>query len=202
MYNIYNLYRNIYIIWRKTFMKRVSQESKIVLSLLEPKFSPYSCLGRGFNRSTFKNTAQCHGTFSIEKKWNYKHVTSEAQKTTLVVAISLLAIIKENKDGNIRWNDVCCAQIYKESTKHFEHGWVQGQQPLHHRVVAGPNANHREMRIGIVDYEFIFELNPLDIPSPRYAVHRAPLATGDVALVTTGHNISIHNYDIREYTFR
>ncbi|CAB4267417.1 unnamed protein product [Prunus armeniaca] len=69
-------------------------------------------------------------------------------------------------------------------------------------VVAGPDANYRVIGIGIVDYEYIFGLNPLDIPSPRYAMHCAPLATSDVALVTTGHDISVHDYEIKEYTFR
>ncbi|KAI5355923.1 Hypothetical predicted protein [Prunus dulcis] len=58
------------------------------------------------------------------------------------------------------------------------------------------------MRIGIVDYKFIFGLNPLYIPSPRYAVHRAPLATCDIALVITGREISVHDYEIGEYNFR
>ncbi|KAI5351034.1 hypothetical protein L3X38_003925 [Prunus dulcis] len=46
--------------------------------------------------------------------------------------------------------------IFKEFAKQFRFGWMQGQQPAHHRVVANLNTYDEEMGVGIVDYEFIF----------------------------------------------
>ncbi|PQQ07070.1 hypothetical protein Pyn_17005 [Prunus yedoensis var. nudiflora] len=101
---------------------------------------------------------------------------------------------KETKD---QYN-ACCSQIFKESAKHFQFGWVQGQQPAHHRVVADANAYDREMGVGIVDYEFIFRMIPTNIPPPRSTEHHVPLDSGDIAPSTVSHDISIRDYEIEE----
>ncbi|KAL6284789.1 hypothetical protein ACE6H2_015718 [Prunus campanulata] len=94
--------------------------------------------------------------------------------------------------------DACCSQIFKESAIHFRFGWVQGQQPTHHRVVADPDAYDGEMGIGVTDYEFIFGMIPTDIPPLGSAEHHAPPDSGDIAPSAVSHDISVRDYEIRE----
>ncbi|CAB4299750.1 unnamed protein product [Prunus armeniaca] len=101
---------------------------------------------------------------------------------------------KEKKDQY----DACCAQIFKESAKQFRFGWVQGQQPAHHRVVADPDAYEGEMGVGVADYKFIFGMIPTDIPTSGSAKHHAPPDSGDVVPYTTSHDISVCDYEIGE----
>ncbi|PQP96783.1 uncharacterized protein Pyn_19529 [Prunus yedoensis var. nudiflora] len=52
--------------------------------------------------------------------------------------------------------DACYAQIFKKSAKQFRFDWVQGQQPVHHRVVANPNTYNGEIGVSIANYESFF----------------------------------------------